>query len=296
MIFIAPSNGTRCSDSEDDFNGISKGLFTLSMVIIVVTILVAIVNITLHLVFKELCTMAGAMIMILCGTMILVLIASIISLTYGFISDGREKPTTCVVLTSMRYYVALVYQIVKLIYQFQFAYLMYKSYKLQSQGTIDKRRWMMKFVIFALTLSMLCFLLAILIDFVVTGEVYSKRDSLCVGRQFDFDDVSVFHIVSIAEFALFVIIQLIEFLIGFTLYVLINKPCCKTISTNFRIAIALVGTVGVTFILLVIFRGTEASTIDSLPVVSGGALTEQLFLFLLFLSSRKVRNGLKNVV
>ena len=76
---------------------------------------------------------------ILCSTMVVLTIVSIISLTYGFISDGRENPTACVVLTSMRYYVTLVYQTVKLVILFQFAYLMYKSYKLQSQDTIGKK-------------------------------------------------------------------------------------------------------------------------------------------------------------
>ena len=61
MIFIAPSNGSRC---EEDLDGISKGLFTILMVISVITSLVAIATITLHLVFKELFTMMGALIMI----------------------------------------------------------------------------------------------------------------------------------------------------------------------------------------------------------------------------------------
>ena len=154
---------------------------------------------------------------------------------------------------------------------------------------------MIKFVIFALTLPMLCFLSAIIIDLIFTGKIYSNRDSLCIGRQFDLDDVSVVRVVTIAELALFVIIQLLEFLIRLTLYVLVNKSCCKTISTNFRIVVALAATVGVSFILLTILRGTEVSTNDSLPAISGGALIEQLFLFLLFVSSSKVRNSLKKM-
>jgi len=54
VVFIAPSNGTRCSPA-----GISKGLFIILLVIFITTIMVAIINIILHLVFKELHTMAG---------------------------------------------------------------------------------------------------------------------------------------------------------------------------------------------------------------------------------------------
>ena len=294
VIFITPSNGSRCN--EEDLNGISKVLFTILIVISVITSLVVIANITLHLVFKELCTIVGIMIMILCGTMIVLTSISITSLIYGFISDGRENPTTCVVLTSIRFYVTLVYQTVKLVILFQFAYFMYKSYKLQSQDMIDKRSTVIKFVIFALTLSMLCFLSAIIIDLAVTGQFYSKRDSLYIGRQFDLDNVSVVRVVTIAELALFVIIQLMVFLLGFSLYILVNKSCCKTLSTNFRIVIALAATVGVNFILLVILNGAETSTNDSLPAISGGTLIEQLVLFLLFVSSSKVRNSLKKML
>ena len=292
VIFIAPSNGSSCSE---DFNSISKGLFTTLIVVYVITILVAIANITLHLVFKELRTMAGVLVMALCGVVIMVISVAIMSLIDSFIKDGHENLTVCVVSASMLFYLTLVIQAVKLIIQFQFAYLMYKSYKLQSQDTIDERRLMIKFVIFILVSSIMCFLLAILIDLAVTGKFYSKRDSLCFFRGFYFDDVSIFRVVSVAEFALFAIIQFVVFFIGDILYILVNKSCCKMVSTNFRIAIALASTIGVAIILLTILHAIQVSVNDTLPAVSTAQMIEQLFLFLLFVSSRKVRNGLKKI-
>ena len=296
VIFIAPSNGSRCHSSDEDDNGISKGLYAILMVIYLITVLIAIANITLHVVFKELRTMAGVLVMAMCSVMIMVMIVSIIFLTYSFINDGIENPTACVVLHSILFYLILLYQASKLIIQFQFAYFMYKSYKLQSQDSIDKRRMMIKFVIFSLMLSMLCFLSAVLIDLAVTGQFYSNRDLLCFGRQFvDLENVSVFRVVSIAELALFVIIEIIVFSIGLILYFLVNKSCCKTISTNFRITIALASTIGVAIILLTILNVTETSNEDTIPVVSSGILIEQLSLFLLFVSSSRVRKGLRKI-
>ena len=293
VIFIAPSNGSRCHTGGEDT--ISKELFIILMVIFVISILVAIANITLHLVFKELRTMVGVLVMAMCCVVIVATIIPIISVIYSFINDGRENPTACVVLVSMFIYLILVKLALKLIIQFQFAYLMYKSYKLQSQDTIDKRRLMLKFGIFALTLPMLCLLLAILIDLAVTGQFYSKRDLLCFGKQFNFDDASVFRGVSIAEFALFLIMEIIVFFVGLTLYFLVSKSSCKNISTNFRITIALTSTIGVGIILLAILQGTEASSDDTFLAVSSGTMIEQLFLFLLFVSSRKVRHGLRKM-
>ena len=154
---------------------------------------------------------------------------------------------------------------------------------------------MIKFGIFALTLPMLCLLLAILIDLAVTGQFYSKKDLLCFGKEFDFDDASVFRGVSIIEFTLFIILEIIVFFIGLTLYFLVSKLSCKNISTNFRITIALATTIGVGIILLAILHGTQASSDDTFLVVSSGTMIEQLFLFLLFVLSRKVRNGLRKM-
>ena len=293
VIFIAPSNGAKCNGKKID--SISKGLFIILMVIYVATILVATINIILHLVFKELRTMAGVLVMMLCSIVIMTTVVLIISLTYGFIKDGSENSTACVVSASMLYYLILVYQANKVVIQFQFAYLMYKSYQLQSQDTIDKRRLMINFVIFALVSSILCFLSAILIDLAVTGKFYSKRDSLCFGRQFDLDAVSVFRVVSLAESALFVVLEIIVFSIGLTLYFLVSKSCCKTISTNFRIAIALATTIGVSIILLTILYAIEVSANNTIPAVSSGTLIEQVFLFILFASSSKVRNGVRKM-
>ena len=181
-IFIAPSSGS--NSNEENFNIISKGLFTTLIVVYVITILVAIANITLHVVFKALRTMAGVLVMALCGVVIIVVSVAIMSLTDSYIKDGHENLTVCVVSASMLFYLTLVIQAVKLIIQFQFAYLMYKSYRLQLQDTIAKRRLLIKFVIFILVSSILCFLLAIIIDLAVTGKFYSKKDSLCFFRDF----------------------------------------------------------------------------------------------------------------
>ena len=49
-------------------------------------------------------------------------------------------------------------------------------------------------------------------------------------------------------------------------------------------------------ILLTILNATETSNEDTLPVVSSGILIEQLLLFLLFVSSSRVRKGLRKML
>jgi len=292
VIFIAPSNGTRCSSVQ---HFISKRLFAILLVVLIITILVAVANVTLHLMVKELHTMTGVLVTMLCGIVIVVATVSTTTLIYSFMNDGSEHPTACVVSISMLTYLTLLYQAIKLVILFHFAYLMYKSYKLHSQDTIDKRCLLIKFIIFVVASSILCFLLILLVDLAITGKFYGNRDSLCFTRRIDPDDLSVFRFVSLVEFALFAIVEIVVFIIGFVLYYVANKSCCKTISTNFRIAIALATTIGVSNILLVILQGTRASDDYTFPAVSGGTLIEQLFLFILFASSKRVRNGLRKM-
>jgi len=136
------------------------------------------------------------------------------------------------VLTAMLYYV--IYQATKLVILFQFAYLMHKSYKIQSQDIKNyKGCFKINFVIFALMLSALCFLAAVLIDFAITGKFFSNRELLCIAEYFNHDDVSVFRLVSLVEFTLFIIEGIIVFIVGVTLCYVVNKSFCKTISTNF---------------------------------------------------------------
>ena len=152
-------------------------LLIILMVMYVITILIAVANISLHLVFKDLCTMAGVLVMILCGFVAINTVLLITSLTYSYTNNGSENTVVCAVFASVLYFLITVYQALKLVIQFQFAYLMYKSLKLRSQDTIDKRRLMIKFLIFCLVSSVFCYLAVVLIDLAVTGKFYSKRDS-----------------------------------------------------------------------------------------------------------------------
>jgi len=145
------------------------------MVTYVTTILVAVANISLHLVFKDLRTMVGVLVMILCGFVAINTVLLITSLTYSYTNNGSENTVVCAVFASVLYFLITVYQGLKLVIQFQFAYyLMYKSLKLRSQDTIDKRRLMIKFLIFCLVSSVFCYLAAVLIDLAVTGKFYGN--------------------------------------------------------------------------------------------------------------------------
>ena len=86
------------------------------------------------------------------------------------------------------------------------------------------------------------------------------------------------------------------FPIGLILYILASKSCCKSLSTNFRITIALASTIGINVIFLTILYANEVSANDTVPAVSGGTLIEQVFSLILFSSSSRVRNSMKRKI
>ena len=90
------------------------------------------------------------------------------------------------------------------------------------------------------------------------------------------------------EYAVFIILQYIIFAVGLTLYFLASKNCRAMKSTNFRVTMVLVATVGIHVVLLIILIITEVPYTILIPVVTSGNLAEQIILLIVFLSSKKV--------
>ena len=132
MIFIAPSNASSCTDnSEDDKLYMSTTLYVILMILYSTTSSVAISNITLHLLIKDLRTIAGMLLMLLCASVIIIYIA-----VMGYLTDAYINETAVVleiVLENIFFLMLIVYQAIKLTILYHFVYLMYLSYKLVSK-------------------------------------------------------------------------------------------------------------------------------------------------------------------
>ena len=124
VIFIAPSNGSRCSE-EDDNIGVPTPVYIILVVLDAITILIAVANITLHLLIKELRTVSGILIMMMCGSVVLVTIVSFVSFTYSYVAEEEQYNSVCIVFINLSYYILFVYQAIKLGILFHFTYLMY---------------------------------------------------------------------------------------------------------------------------------------------------------------------------
>ena len=175
VIFTAPLNGSRCMDDNED-GQLSTTLYIIQMILSCITILVAITNITLHLLVKDLCTTSGILIMIICISVVIFTFMSIGNLTHTYVNTIT---VACAILINCLHGVLFVYQATKLSILYHFAYLMYQSYKLNGEQEKNIRKSVLKYIIFIIGSSFVCFSLALAIDIGVNGRIYSGLERYC---------------------------------------------------------------------------------------------------------------------
>ena len=284
VIFIAPLNGNRCMDCiDEDVRQLSTTVYIIQMIIFSLTILLAIANTILHLVVKDLRTVSGMLVLLLCINVLCITLIAIGIDTNAYIDDVS---VVYVVLINSSYQLVFIYQATKLSILYHFAYLMYQSYKLKMIHEENVKKTALKYVMFIVGSSIGCFLLALVIDIGVNGKVYSDKERFCrIRYEYTFLHVTVLY----GMIGIFIILQCIIFAVGLILYFLVSKKCCATKSTNFRVTMALVTTVGINLVLLIILTmAVQIPRSVLIPVVSSGTLAEQLILLALLVSSSKV--------
>jgi len=252
------------------------------MLIYSITILVAIANTTLHLVVKDLRTIPGMLIMTLCVCVIVVSFIAMGAITNIYFYNIT---VVCVALVNFSYELVFIYQATKLSILYQFTYLMYKSYKLQSKQEKNIRKSVFKYIAFIIGSSIVCLLIVMVIDVGVNGRLFSDRERFCL---IEYDFTYLYVTLVYGEFGLFVILQYITFAIGLTLYFLVSKKCCAMKSTNCRVTMVLVAIVGYNITLLIILTIAQVRYSILITVVNSGTLVEQIILLTLFLSAKKV--------
>ena len=281
VIFTAPTNGSRCTDDSHG-NELSLTLYAIQMVIYSITVLAGIGNITLHLVVKDLHTVSGILITLLCIIVIIITFIAMGSLTNTFIND---RTVICVVLMNSIFVMLFVYQATKLTILYQFVCLMYRSYKLKPKKEENIKKRVVKYIIFIVGSSSVCYLSSLGIDVAVNGRIYSGMERYCL---IDSEQTFLHVMFLYIEFGVFIVLQYVTFAIGLTLYFLVTKNCCTMKSTNFRVTLAMVATVGINIVLLLTLKKASIPFSILILAVTGGTLAEQVILLALFLSSNKV--------
>ena len=292
VIFTAPANGSRCRDNNRDSDTnelvMTTALYVIQMIAYSFTLLIAIGNITVHLLVKDLHTVSGILIIVLCVSVIMITLIAAGSLTNAYVN---EITLVCVVLINTMFILLFIYQATRLTLLYHFAYLMYQSYRLVSSKEEDKKSKLFKYILFIIVSSTLCYLLAVGVDTAISGTINGDMERYCLSSDLAFTRMMLVY----GELGVFVILEYVTFGIGLTLYYLVSRNCCAMKSINLRVTMALCATVGISLVLLVSLNKARVPVKILIPAVTTSTLVEQIILLALFMSTNKVVSVCKGV-
>lgn len=287
VFLIVPVNASWCSDNniEDDYFSIK--LYIIQIIILVCITLASLSNITLHLLHKDLLTVLGVLVMIMCASVTGAALILISKTTYRIIQGANENIVLCVVFFHVLVTLLFIYQATKLTILFHFVSLMYHSYRMRSiQVGNNVKHTLVKYITFILVSSVPCSLLMALTDFIINGEMYNVKERYCIFQAAKFSGIynKMFH----GEMTIFILLEIILSVTGLTFYIIVSKKCFQKRSTNIKVIIALATIVGINIIINTILGILHVPMNIILPAVTSGTLLEQMIILILFSLSSKV--------
>ena len=288
-IFANDSMTHDCSPDADQFD---TSIYVILNIIFSIAIIAAFTNVTMHLMFKELRTVAGILIIILCISLSIILIfdAMHVSIIYHRINSQAEICAMCIYIGVI---CVNINQTTKISVLVHFAYTMYRSYRLLGVQH-NQRPWLCKYITFIILASAVCSSIIITLDVVVNRKGFDTSDDGQCIPFFDTLDrdgiqLSMVNVIFFAILLIWLLLKLILATIGIILYFLITRQCCITsTSRDFRVFIILTIAVDLNIIIFILLLVTHVSTFIFMLVLSISAAIEQVTLFVFFASSSKV--------
>ena len=287
-LFIAPNNGTNCtSEHEDNLDDPEVGFFIFFVIVSVFIVISSFANVLLHVVIKELRTVLGRIIIVICCTIIITFSFTLITAVFQYVQRVNGNSSIC---ASLKYIVTaftLLYTIIKTVYLFHFGYLMYRSFKSLSHKENDQKLLYLYGAIF-IGSGLLCTCVVIVIDVVNEKTVFETHRGYCADF---FRNPGTSDKVLIAMLALLTVIEIIFFVVAISLYYLTTKQfcACGTGPSDVRVSITLISAIGLNASLLVILLLAGVEGESSVVAASVATCVEQLTLLFVFLTSKKVQ-------
>ena len=289
-IFINDSiNNCSSDDTEANAYQFDTTLYIIQFILYSIGIAAGVANIIMHLVYKELRTVSGILIIILCTITCIALLISTLRITINYYQiDGPERICS---LFYMLYYALSrnTYEAAKTTILLHLSYTMYRSYRVMG-GWMNERSLLWRYISFIILSSTVSAAIIIIVE--VSTD---SADIQCGNRVSDYykeaEQLPIHVIIRFANFLIWLFVQLVLITIVLVLYFLTTKKCCATslTSRNFRVSVILIATadlrVSVAITLLILDIPKHIIPFISLAFI----VVEQLALFTLFATSSKVK-------
>ena len=274
---------------EDSLDDPDVNHFLFLVVITFIIIILSSLNITLHLVVKELRqSVPGFIIVGICGTIIIMYLAIIVTAVFQYLHKVNGNIAVCAVFKYIMTCFIILYATMKATYLFYFVYLMYRSYTSRPYTETNKT---LLYTYIAISMTCIIFSASIIINDILGNRLgFSTHNGYCA-EYFASDPTSSNYVIFIPLLAITTAVGIIFLIIGLTLYYLTTKCSCTcggiTGPKDVRVSITLISVISMgTFIfiiLLLVGVGGEASVM----IASISVCVEQLILLIIILTSRK---------
>ena len=287
------SNMDNCSHDidtrTDSYQPIGTTLFVIRMIIYSAGIIGAIANISIHLLFKELCTVSGILIIILCASMGIGLVIYAIRTATVFYYQIITQVEVCASFIYLLVVDLVIYEATKTAILAHFAYTMYRSYKLL-RGQENKRSLLCRYITFIIVASTIISSVIITIDFTVNRRAFATNEEYCSTYWGDDIQLSLYNLFLVVNLLIWLLVQMILAIIGAVFYILTTRQCCAgSTSRDFRVSIILTMTIDSSMIVFVALLATHAPAIVSFSILPAAPAIEQVALLVLFTTSSKVK-------
>ena len=294
-LFTTFINGNMHSCTDDNkinsYQPINGTLYVIRMIILSAGIIAAVANISIHLLYKELRTVSGILIIILCVSMgIGLAIQAIRTTTVLYNYQIITQVEVCASFIYLLVVDLVTYEATKTAILAHFVYAMYRTYKLLT-GQENKRSLLCRYITFIIVASTITSSIIIIVDLIVNERAFTTKEQKCSTFLRQNAPLLLSNVFFVVNLLIWLLTQMILVIIGAVLYILTTRQCCtaSTSSRDFRVSIILTVTVDSCMLVFVVLLATHVPPVIAFSVVPAAAAIEQVALIALFITSSKVK-------
>ena len=169
-----------CTDDNkiNSYQPINGTLYVIRMIIFSASIIAAVANISIHLLYKELHTVSGILIIILCVSMGIGLAIQAIRTATVLYYQIITQVEICASFIYLLLVDLVTYEATKTAILAHFVYTMYRSYKLLT-GQENKRSLLCRYITFIIVASTITSSIIIIVDLIVNERAFTTKEQKC---------------------------------------------------------------------------------------------------------------------
>ena len=295
--FVNDSSNT-CSSADTDHGTnlyqLDTELYVIRMIAFCAGIIAGVANTITHVMFKELRTVSGILIIFQCASVSIIFLLGTLRTPFYYRHINTPAVVCAIFFDYLNVVCTNIYVVTRATILAHFSYVMYRTYRLLGKCE-NERSLLYKYITFIVGASTINSIIIIAVDVALNDKAFETGDGQCVyffdtldkeGTQLTKSNVVYFVILII-----WLLIHVALVIIGLVLYILATKQCCgctTSTSRDFRVFIVLMTIVELNTIILIMGLSIRISTLIGDSIMITVAASEQVALFVLFASSSKV--------